>query len=164
MHIEKEAKRRKDVSLPLSTAQSKEEDELLSATQTTCWMLVLFCNQQVPLSPLFEIVIVYIWHVPFDSKWLSDKESACQCRRHKRCRFDPWVRKIPWNKETATHSSILAWRIPWTDEPSKLQSVVSQSRTWFTGYTTTLDSRVVNLKVLWKQELCLIHHYPRPSA
>ena len=24
------------------------------------------------------------------------KESTCQCRRHKRCRFDPWVRKIPW--------------------------------------------------------------------
>ena len=25
-----------------------------------------------------------------------DKESSCQCRRHKRHRFDPWVRKIPW--------------------------------------------------------------------
>ena len=25
----------------------------------------------------------------------SSKESTCQCRRHKRCRFDPWVRKIP---------------------------------------------------------------------
>ena len=27
------------------------------------------------------------------------KESACQCRRHKRCRFDPWVKKIPWRRE-----------------------------------------------------------------
>ena len=26
----------------------------------------------------------------------SGKESACQCRRHKKCEFDPWVRKIPW--------------------------------------------------------------------
>ena len=25
----------------------------------------------------------------------SGKEPACQCRRHKRCRFDPWIRKIP---------------------------------------------------------------------
>ena len=25
----------------------------------------------------------------------SGKESACQCRRHKRCRFNPWVRKNP---------------------------------------------------------------------
>ena len=35
--------------------------------------------------------------------------------------FDPWVRKIP-EKEMATHSSILAWRIPWTQEPGGLQS------------------------------------------
>ena len=33
-------------------------------------------------------------------------------------------------KEMATHSSILAWRIPWTEEPCGLQSMVSQkSRT-----------------------------------
>ena len=30
-------------------------------------------------------------------------------------------------KEMATHSSILAWRIPWTEEPGGLQSVESQS-------------------------------------
>ena len=30
---------------------------------------------------------------------LVGKESACQCRRHKRHGFDPWVRKIPWKKE-----------------------------------------------------------------
>ena len=29
-------------------------------------------------------------------------------------------------KEMATHSSILAWEIPWTEEPSRLQSMVSQ--------------------------------------
>ena len=27
------------------------------------------------------------------------KEPACQCRRRKKCRFDPVVRKIPWSKE-----------------------------------------------------------------
>ena len=35
----------------------------------------------------------------------------------------------PLEKEMATHSSILAWRIPWTDEPGELQSVGSQSQT-----------------------------------
>ena len=29
-------------------------------------------------------------------------------------------------KEMATHSSILAWRIPWTEEPGRLQSLGSQ--------------------------------------
>ena len=28
-------------------------------------------------------------------RWLSGKESACQCRRYRRHRFDPWVGKIP---------------------------------------------------------------------
>ena len=32
----------------------------------------------------------------------------------------------PLEKEMATHSSILAWRIPWTDEPGGLQSMGSQ--------------------------------------
>ena len=49
-------------------------------------------------------------------RWLSGKESARQCRRHG---FDSWVRKIPWRM--ATHSRILAWEIPWMEEPSRLQ-------------------------------------------
>ena len=48
------------------------------------------------------------------------KESACQCRRHG---FDPWVGKLPLEKEMATHSSILAWRIPCTEDPGGLQSM-----------------------------------------
>ena len=35
-------------------------------------------------------------------------------------------REDPLEKEMATHSSILAWRIPWTEEPGGLQSMVSQ--------------------------------------
>ena len=29
----------------------------------------------------------------------SDKEPACQCRRHRRCGFDPWFRKMSWRRE-----------------------------------------------------------------
>ena len=32
----------------------------------------------------------------------------------------------PLEKEMATHSSILAWRIPWTEEPGRLQSIGSE--------------------------------------
>ena len=112
------------------------------------------------------------------------KEPACKFRRHRRCRFDPWVRKIPWRrkwqptpvflpeksheqrslvgyspwghkeadltkharppkaklifirltfiaeKALAPHSSTLAWRIPWTEEPSGLQSMGSRRLRW----------------------------------
>ena len=52
----------------------------------------------------------------------ASKERAFQCRRWKRCGFDPWVGKIPLEEGVATHSSVLAWRIPWTEEPDGLQS------------------------------------------
>jgi len=56
----------------------------------------------------------------------SGKESACQCRRGKRYDgFDPWVKEDPLEEEMATHSSLLAWRIPWTEEPGGLQSMGS---------------------------------------
>ena len=40
--------------------------------------------------------------------------------------FDPWVGKNPLEKGKATHSCILAWRIPWTEAPCQLQSIGSQ--------------------------------------
>ena len=38
----------------------------------------------------------------------------------------PLGREDPLEKEMVTHSSILAWRIPWTEKPSRLQSTGSQ--------------------------------------
>ena len=49
--------------------------------------------------------------------------------RHKSLGFDPWVWKIPWRREWQRHSSILAWRSQWTEEPGGLQSIGLQSRT-----------------------------------
>ena len=41
-----------------------------------------------------------------------------------------WVLSLDWedplDKGMATHSTILAWRIPWTEEPGRLQSMGSQ--------------------------------------
>ena len=53
------------------------------------------------------------------------------------------VRSLGWEdpleEEMATHSSILAWRIPWTEEPGGLQSTGSQSRTRLSDFTFTLE-------------------------
>ena len=43
---------------------------------------------------------------------------------------ETWVQFLGWEdpleKGMATHSSVLAWRIPWAEEPSRLQSMWSQ--------------------------------------
>ena len=59
-------------------------------------------------------------HLPW---WLSWQRICLQCRRP---RFNPWVGKIPLEKEVGTHSSTLAWEIPWTEEPGGLQSMGSR--------------------------------------
>ena len=43
----------------------------------------------------------------------GDKEPNCQCKRHRRLRFDPWVGKVPWRKV-------------WQEKPGGLQSLGSQ--------------------------------------
>ena len=60
-------------------------------------------------------------------RWFSDKESICQCRRLRRQEFNQslgW--EDPLEEEMATHSSIFACKIPWTEEPGRPQSIGSQ--------------------------------------
>ena len=62
-----------------------------------------------------------LWDIQGFPGGASGKEPENQCRRHKRHGFNPWVRKIPLEKEMATHSSSLTCKIPQTEEPGGLQ-------------------------------------------
>ena len=57
--------------------------------------------------------------------WLSGKESVA-LQEPQETRVQPLGREDPLEKGLASHSSILAWRIPWTEEPSRLLSIRSQ--------------------------------------
>ena len=62
------------------------------------------------------------YHIDGVPWWLSRKESACNAG-------DPGLipgRQDPLEEGMATHSSILAWRIPWTEEPGGLQCGLAQ--------------------------------------
>ena len=54
-------------------------------------------------------------------------------------------------KEMATHSSILAWRIPWTEEPGRPKSIGLQSWTWQKQFSTWL-LKIQNISIV------LLHH------
>ena len=60
-----------------------------------------------------------------------------------------WFPEVPLEKGMAIHSSILAWRIPWTEKPGGLQSVGSQrvGHDWATNTHAHIYSMV----------LCLLH-------
>ena len=63
---------------------------------------------------------------------LSDSRASLVAQRVKRLPVmqETWVQspgqEDPLEKEMATHSSTLAWKIPWTVEPGRLQSMGSQ--------------------------------------
>ena len=74
---------------------------------------------------------------------------------------ETWVQSLDWEdpleKEMATHSSFLAWRIPWTEEPGGLQSLGSQRVRH--NWVMRLDHSVSHLVVFWIWHLpsCLEH-------
>ena len=75
---------------------------------------------------------------------LCDKQASlvAQTVKHLPAIWETWVRSLgredPLEKEMATHSSTLAWKIPWTEEPGMLQSMGSQrvGHDWATSLTS----------------------------
>ena len=65
----------------LSTLGSKERGR---GGVPSVWTLII--------SPGFDLDLALISGLP---RWHSSKESTCQCRRHRRCGFDSWVRRSP---------------------------------------------------------------------
>ena len=66
-------------------------------------------------------------------------------------KWETWVRSLgqedPLEKEMATHSSILAWRIPWTEEPGRLQSTGLRrvGHDWAASPSLSLSPRYVDV-------------------
>ena len=82
------------------------------------------------ISGLFTIVCIVVV-IKYGAS--DGKESACD----ERLGFNSWVRKILWRREWLPNSSILAWSILWTEEPSGLQSIgVAKSWTWLSDWYT----------------------------
>ena len=99
----------------------------------TMWSVREGCSEKSPPVPSINqksnlsCYNCITWSIMHASWWASLVaqlvNSLSQCRWPG---FDHWVRKIPLEKEMATHSRILAWKSPWTEEPGRLQSMGSQ--------------------------------------
>ena len=74
--------------------------------------------------------------------WLSGKESICQCRSCRRCGFDPWVGKIPWRRKWQPTLVFLPGKSLWTEEPGRLQPIVSQRVRHDWAYTRSFPDQL----------------------
>ena len=87
-----------------------------------------------------KIFLIY-WRLPW---WLR---GSSICLQYGRPRFDSWIGKIPWRMKWQ-HTPVFAWRIPWTDEPGRLQSQGLQrvgrlSDFTFTFYGFSMESFIL---------------------
>ena len=77
---------------------------------------------ETPLVTVSENNNIYIV-----SSWTS---LVAQTVKHLSTTWETWVRSLGWEdpleKEMVIHSSTIAWKIPWTEEPGRLQSMGSQ--------------------------------------
>ena len=77
------------------------------------------------------------WSFSFSNSLVTQTVKPLPAMRETRVRSLGW--EDPLEKEMATHPSTLAWKIPWTEEPGRLQSVGSQSRTRLSNFTFTFQ-------------------------
>ena len=59
------------------------------------WRSFLYSSSVYSCHNIYVLIYTHKW-LP---RWLSDKESTCQCKRHRRRGFNSWVIKIPWRRK-----------------------------------------------------------------
>ena len=115
----------------------------LLAVQETLKSLLQHCSSKASILQSSAFFIVQLSHSymttgkmialtrwTFVSKPMSRASLVAQRLKRLPAMRETWVRSLGWEdpleKEMATHSSILAWRIPWTEDPGELQFTGSQ--------------------------------------
>ena len=117
-----------------------------NGTVTFAWYLKLYCE----CTWMCMCVCMY-WASPV-AQW---SRICLQCRSQRRRGLNPWEDCL--EEDMAAHSSIPAWRIPWTGEPGGLQSIGSQSGAWLKQFST---HTCIYIERVWIHTLCT-HTYMR---
>ena len=133
------------------------------------WSTTMFCQQSfIGTEPQPFTYVLSV--VTFGILWAS--LMIQMLRLHQKGRR-PGLGRPSWRREWLSHSSILAWRIPWTEEPGKLQSIGSQrvrydwvtnTHVYFYGiivefsscnryHMTRKDCNIYDLALYWKCSL-----------
>ena len=113
-------------------------------------LLLYFPSEHICLSHGLYTLPVYLSLFPLEYKLLRpggvfffwSLSILAQRVKSQPAIWETWVRSLgredPLEKKTATHSSILAWRIPWTEEPGRLVHGVAKSRTRLSHFPYSL--------------------------
>ena len=106
------------------------------------------CHVLVVLSVFYMLSYYLLWSLNF----CYDQTSlVAQMVKHLPTMLETWVQSLgqeDLEKEMTTHSSILAWKLPWKEEPGRLQSMGWQSQIQLSNFTFTFMNS--DLPSLWR--------------
>ena len=133
------------VSNPLISSTYNHASEMYHITVTSIYIIIYDFNDflyRYNYVNMVTYIILYTWNtnlhlqfcVPDLYNWLPTEylwdSPVAQTVKNPPAMRETWVQSLGWEdpleEGMATHSSILAWRIPWTEEPGRLQSMGSQ--------------------------------------
>ena len=100
------------------------------------WVKCLVTHIQLPYKVRFGL-----------PRWLSGKESTCQCRRLRRCKFDPWVGKIPWRRNWQSTLVFLLGKFH--GQRSLAVRGFSKSLTWLNEHNPTQERFTPVIAICW---------------
>ena len=119
---------------PLGKKKKNEDNtQNLNLLHVRKWVVLLKGNL------LYKTFFASLYDISSLTRWLSGKEGICQCRRHRRRGFDPWVRKIPWSRKLQPtpeflpgevhRQGILAGYSPWGSQRTDMTEPLSRHDT-----------------------------------
>ena len=84
--------------------------------ESFCTLRMIFCFTHNSKENLTKFIYIWSYGKEFPGG-ANGKEPSSQCRRHKSCGFNLWVRKIPWRKPRQPTPVFLPGESPWAEEP-----------------------------------------------
>ena len=136
------------------------------------WMLAIWSLVPLPfLKPAWtsgSSRFMYCWSLDWRIGATGGKESAGQCRRHKRCRFNLWVRNIPWSRKWQPIPVFL----PGKNSMGRgaWQATVHGVATSQTQLSTCQQQQhvqfysICHLCTLYNQDMKLLHYHKKPPS
>ena len=88
----------------------------VQSLRSAVWQCLLKCKMFVP----FDLLCIYLTYTHMWASLVAQSVKNLPAMHETQVQFLGW--EDPLEKEMSTHSSILAWRIPWTEEPGRVQS------------------------------------------
>ena len=97
-------------------------------------------------------------------RWCSGKESTCQCQRHKRPGFDPWVGKIPWSRKWGLTPAFLPSKLHGQRSLVGYSPWITKSQAWLSNRACTHTQYIIYAYILTYINIYTKCHFPTLKA